>query len=61
MGYGRRENGQKRRRIALVPPAPRGNVCFASGGARAAGCVKNRERECAHVQVFVNARGTALY
>lgn len=47
--------------------------CFSSSGSRgncvyvlsqetgAAGYVKTRERQCAHVEVFVNARGTALY
>lgn len=49
------------RKIPLVHPAPVKNVCFASGETGAAGYVKNRERQCAHVQGFVNAMGTALY
>lgn len=60
-GYGRRESDQEKKRTASVHPVPMGNVYFASGGAGAAGCVKDRERQCAHVQVLVNARGTALY
>lgn len=60
-GYGSRKNGQEKNTIGLAHPAPMGNVCFARGETGAAGHVKDRESQCAHVQVFVNARGTALY
>lgn len=53
-GYGRR----KKWNFALVPLAPMGNVCFGETGA--SGSEKARESQCAHVQVCVNARGTAL-
>lgn len=52
---------RKKQKIASVHLAPVGNACFASGETGAAGYVKNRERQCAHVQMFANARGTALY
>lgn len=36
----------RKREIALVHRAPVGNVHFAGGGSRAAGYVKDRERQC---------------
>lgn len=44
--YGRRKNGQAKRKIAFVHPAPMGHVCFASGKTGAAGYVKERETVC---------------
>lgn len=58
--YGRKINAKDNRKIALVHPAhpaPAGNVCFAGGETGAAGCVKDRERQNAHVQVFVKCKG----
>lgn len=51
------KNGPEKRKIALAPPAPMGDVCFAGRETGAAGYVRER----AHVRVFVSARGTALY
>lgn len=58
---GRRKMVQKGGDIALNPAAPGESVCFASGAPGLAGYVEKRERQHAHVQVFVNARGTVLH